>query len=984
MASGARKFKFISPGVFTREIDQSQLPADPRIIGPTIFGRARKGPGMRPVLVRSYEEFVNVFGSPDPGAEGGDNWRSGDFDGPTYGAYAAKAWLNSGQAPLTMMRLLGTQHTNAEAATGLAGWDTTGAPDRDLSENGGAYGLFLVNSASLAASPSPTDSGTLAAVWYLQKSASVVLSGNFVGAPSGFGTASAGTYFQSRGASQEFAAVIFNTGEATSEKVCFNFDENSDKYIRKVFNTNASQTNSTIVDSSTNAYKRYWLGESYDQMVRRTVTNTGESGNVFGVILALASGSTSLLDFDDHNQGFQNAETPYFRSQDLGINTNFFLDNTVRLFKLVSLEHGSWIQRNVKISIEEIRAADYPEINPYGTFSVVLRSVRDTDNAPIVIERYDLCNLNPNSPDYVAKKIGDKFVEWSATERRLRQYGDYDNQSAYVRVVVDAAVANGGADASAVPFGYFGPPRLKGFTVLSGSTFPAPNAVGNTVVGAASLAQIPVLGSGSIAHPGGVKQTKGNNLFAFTHRAVCAPAPGTSFTASYNFPAIRNRLSASDGGINPTDAYFGIQTTKAANSIIFDPSYIDMVRPLPAPIATQTFVPGGNTENSFSFTLDNIRFRNGNREEAYYLSGSRKDGGSWTAASGSRSLLDNGYNKFTAPMFGGFDGLNIVEKEPFRNSYLNQSSQTELNNYGINTLRRSIDTVADPEFVETNLMSIPGIWTPAVTDKLITTCEERADALAVVDIQYAYTPAGTEDTASAVARRPDVTQAATTLRARSINSSYGCTFFPWVQIRDANTNRVVDVPPSVAAIGTFGSSQARSELWFAPAGFVRGGLSNGAAGVPVTGVKMRLTSKDRDTLYSMNINPIATFPNEGIVIFGQKTLQVTRSALDRINVRRLLIFIKKEISTIANTILFDPNVQTTWDRFTSAVNPFLADVKARFGLTDFRVILDSTTTTDDLIDRNILYAKIYLKPARAIEFIALDFIVTRTGASFDD
>jgi phage tail sheath protein FI len=360
-------------------------------------------------------------------------------------------------------------------------------------------------------------------------------------------------------------------------------------------------------------------------------------------------------------------------------------------------------------------------------------------------------------------------------------------------------------------------------------------------------------------------------------------------------------------------------------------------------------------------------------------------GSSYTALQGARALLDAGYDKFTAPLFGGFDGLDITEKEPFRNeSFLNASSQTELNNYGINTLRRAIDTVADPEFVEANLMTIPGIWTPAITDKLITTCENRADALAIVDIQHAYTPAGTENTSDAVARRPDVTQVISTLRARAINTSYACTFFPWVQIRDANVNRVVDVPPSVAALGTFGTSQARSELWFAPAGFVRGGLSDGGAGLPVTGVKMRLTSKDRDNLYAANINPIATFPSEGIVIFGQKTLQITRSALDRINVRRLMIFIKKEISRIANGILFDANVQTTWDRFTSAVNPFLADVKARFGLTDFRVILDSTTTTDDLIDRNILYAKIYLKPARAIEFIALDFIITRTGASFDD
>ena len=173
-------------------------------------------------------------------------------------------------------------------------------------------------------------------------------------------------------------------------------------------------------------------------------------------------------------------------------------------------------------------------------------------------------------------------------------------------------------------------------------------------------------------------------------------------------------------------------------------------------------------------------------------------------------------------------------------------------------------------------------------------------------------------------------------------------------------------------------------LFRSPAGFNRGGLTEGSAGLPVPQVRYRLTSKERDSLYEANINPIATFPSEGIVIFGQKTLQVTPSALDRINVRRLMIFLKKEVSRIASTILFDPNVETTWQRFTAQVEPFLASVKSRFGLTEFRVILDETTTTPDLVDRNILYAKIMLKPARAIEFIALDFVITRSGASFDD
>jgi phage tail sheath protein FI len=192
------------------------------------------------------------------------------------------------------------------------------------------------------------------------------------------------------------------------------------------------------------------------------------------------------------------------------------------------------------------------------------------------------------------------------------------------------------------------------------------------------------------------------------------------------------------------------------------------------------------------------------------------------------------------------------------------------------------------------------------------------------------------------------------------------------------------VPPSVAILGTMASSERVSEVWFAPAGFNRGGLSSGAAGIPVVNVTEKLTSKQRDSLYAANINPIASFPAEGIVVFGQKTLQVTPSALDRINVRRLMIYIKKQVSRFATTVLFDQNVEVTWNRFKSAVEPFLASVQSRLGLTEYKVVLDSTTTTPDLVDRNILYAKIFLKPARAIEFIAVDFVISRTGASFED
>ena len=209
---------------------------------------------------------------------------------------------------------------------------------------------------------------------------------------------------------------------------------------------------------------------------------------------------------------------------------------------------------------------------------------------------------------------------------------------------------------------------------------------------------------------------------------------------------------------------------------------------------------------------------------------------------------------------------------------------------------------------------------------------------------------------------------------------------PWAQIQ-ANTgfdSGKIWAPPSVAAIGAFANSERQSDLWFAPAGFTRGGLNplGGVGGPGVINVDGVLTAKQRDKLYQINVNPIASFPGEGIVVFGQKTLQAIPSALDRINVRRLLIYLKGELSRISRGLLFEPNVNATWLSFKSQADQVLSEVKANFGVTDYKVVLDETTTTADLIDRNILYAKVFIKPTRAIEYIVVDLIVTNTGAEF--
>ena len=298
------------------------------------------------------------------------------------------------------------------------------------------------------------------------------------------------------------------------------------------------------------------------------------------------------------------------------------------------------------------------------------------------------------------------------------------------------------------------------------------------------------------------------------------------------------------------------------------------------------------------------------------------------------------------------------------------------------SLNLAIDSIKDNEQVIANTLSVPGVTVKAITDKVISTCETRKDLLGIIDLEQAYVPTTEADSETYYIAKDTVNKA----KLRKLNSSYACAFHPWVQV-STNTGTASGklwVPPSVAAVGAFARSTAQSELWFAPAGFTRGGLSplGGVGGPRVVNIREALSSKDRDLLYKYNINPIASFPGEGIVIFGQKTLQAFPSALDRINVRRLLIYLKHELSNISRRLLFEPNVQTTWNRFKSQADGVLSNVQANLGVTEYKIVLDETTTTADLIDRNILYAKIYIKPTRAIEYIVVDLIVTNTGAEF--
>jgi len=458
------------------------------------------------------------------------------------------------------------------------------------------------------------------------------------------------------------------------------------------------------------------------------------------------------------------------------------------------------------------------------------------------------------------------------------------------------------------------------------------------------------------------------------------------------------RHSASDGGVSdPRNAFFGFMTGRTSGSLRYDASVGSLTEMLnnnfTALADNSTLSLNGIDGFSTIFTLDDLVESAGSSGNLmWYCSGSRRGGlpdehRSYTSANGYQALLNKGFNSFTAPLWGGFDGFNVHLPDPLYNRQISAASNND-NSAAYYTIKKAIDTVADPEVVETNLITFPGLTQNGLTRHIVDVCERRADAMALIDLPDVYLPThegqySTKKTlASRIATTPQA--AATALRDRKIDSSYGATFYPWVQTRDENTGAAVWLPPSAAMLGVLASSEKKAQLWFAPAGFNRGGLTEGAAGIPISAVTEKLTSKERDLLYEANINPIASFPSTGIVVFGQKTLQERQSALDRINVRRLVIFLKKEISRISTKILFEQNVQTTWNRFTGLVEPFLSNVKSNFGISDYKLVLDESTTTPDLIDQNIMYAKIMVKPARAIEYIAIDFVVASTGASFDD
>jgi uncharacterized protein len=261
-----------------------------------------------------------------------------------------------------------------------------------------------------------------------------------------------------------------------------------------------------------------------------------------------------------------------------------------------------------------------------------------------------------------------------------------------------------------------------------------------------------------------------------------------------------------------------------------------------------------------------------------------------------------------------------------------------------------------------NVITIPGLNindNPTQTLAVTNVAQTRGDAIAVIDTR----PYGAQ-----------ISQTITS--ATAINSSYAATYWPWLQTIDPGTGQLVWIPASTMIPAVYAFNDSVSEPWFAPAGINRGGLDT------VVRAERKLSQTNRNDLYVGNVNPIATFPGTGVVVYGQKTLQKKSSALDRVNVRRLLIALKGYISQVANNLVFEQNTIATRNQFLSQVNPYLESVQQRQGLFAFRVIMDDSNNTPDVIDRNQLIGQIYLQPTKTAEFIYLDFNILPTGATF--
>ena len=1046
---------FRSPGFFEREIDLTERVTAPSGTPAGVIGVAERGPAFVPVTVGTFADFQTRFGG---------------LSADRFAPYAVNEWLKNRNS-LTFVRVLGaganstTANIAATQQYGIvknAGFVVSGgvADGKGSGVNSG-FVQFLVAEHSVTASaanaypifdnrsvPDYTSVSSDAFVnlvrgaiffasgsrGYLTGTAEALDATKINNATSGY--SSDASSFKVVISSSDGAGFSTQDGITGIRVFTCSLDPHSANYYGKVLNTDPLKFQETqhllyadfAVDSEL-ASGSIGTDDTLSQVKVGLTTGRADAGSALVSGLARYGSGAGLMFrelFGRYDTRYQTARTTSFISQPFG-------EKEYDLFHFEAISDGAYPNSRYKVSIANLRASTDPN-NPYGTFEVQVRAFGDTDVNPQILETFPEVNLNPQSDRYIARIVGDRKVRFDhdaeiAEERRLVVTGKYGNQSQFVRVVMNAGVEAGDVPDKALPFGFRGIPTLKTTDSLTELTDRAiVDTTGNTIGSTSwrmALADVSITGSIVPPLPYRFKVTRGP-LAATTANDV--GAIGTTTRVDRRF-------------------YWGVQNTRMPSGSVLDPNVGSALNPIVD--AYSKFVgiqkldalvtgSGADAFNENKFTLARVALSaslpsqiTGSADEhmlySVYVREAVPAGVNYavTAGGGLRvtlaTLINSSsavfnrftpYNKFTNILYGGFDGLNILDKETAfmkdrsastdtggyavdSNARLGLSTGSNgkqagagLDNNAIASYRTAIEIMSDPFAVRTNLLAVPGIRDPFVTD--FAADQTRAYSLAayLMDIpSWAVDGSGNSirlyrDAEDAAGLRPDAAETAEQFDSRAIDNNYAATYFPDVTITDESTGRAVEVPASIAALGALGFNDRVSFPWFAPAGFNRGALGF------VRNTATRLLQEDRDTLYDARINPIANFPVESssrqqFVIFGQKTMQQAQSALDRVNVRRLLLEVKRLVSDVARNLLFEQNNAVTRSRFVNQVNPLLATIAAQQGIEQFNVICDGSNNTQLDAEQNRMNGRIVLVPTRAIEFVAIDFIVTNAGVSFE-
>lgn len=689
--------------------------------------------------------------------------------------------------------------------------------------------------------------------------------------------------------------------------------------------------------------------------------------------------------FENWRQKFSHAFTPWITSQTLG-------NAKKKLFRFHMLDAGIGGHNKVKISVANISKSS-DSSSAYGNFDIQIRSASDTDKDPIVLEQHVGLNLNPSSDKYIARIIGDQntFFEFEkdAGKQKLVTEGLYANRSQYVRVEVVDQVESGQMEASALPIGFEGKhhlvlgggalanhsivesplPMRQSVSVGQGSTLTVDSAfywgVQSQDVRTASQRNkeskiVSLVANLTKWFPsvGGYKAWVGDNANA---QDLASEGQDANVYNSNEFSLEKVWVQCKKNSSGDPDTSLAVDATQWREALYIRDGNADGYKPYDG--------------SSTSFYQAQEIVANNNRDK------SATNG--WRYLDVSKDFGENAskkYFKFTVPMQGGWDGLDVFDKDKSEmndmSSFREMSSNTSSDLGGAQgpttaAFRKAIDILAEKSDVDIQVLATPGMRSAGITDYAIDKTEDRFDALYIMDMASFDND---QNVVKSDSQYVNVTNTVNEFAGRNLDSSFAAAYFPDVVIQDGDFNVVV--PPSVGVLGALSLNDAVSHPWYAPAGQARGALST------VIETAVKLNRSNMDVLYEADINPITSFPNQGdsVMIYGQKTLLQAQSSLDRVNVRRLLIDIRRKVRNVSNTILFEPNREATLSRFSSLVNPILGRIQQQNGLDRFKVVIDTTTTTQQDIENNTIRGKIFLQPTRSIEFISLDFVVTNTGA----